>query len=259
MDKLIKEVLNKIISNGYDAYLVGGYVRDKLLGINSNDIDIATNMPFKDVKELFKYDIEYNEYYSIKFKLNNYNISITTFRKELEYENNKPIKIEYTSNIEEDYLRRDFTINAIYMDVNENIIDLHNCLDDLNNKVINVIGDINIRLNEDNTRILRALRFMSMYDFKLSEELKQFILNNKHLIVSINYNKKKEELDKIFKSNGYKKFLNFVKDNKLEDVFEFHINKVEDYDNYLDVWKSLNVSNNYIFTKKEKNYLLNVK
>ena len=61
MDKLIKEVLNKIISNGYDAYLVGGYVRDKLLGINSNDIDIATNMPFKDVKELFKYDIEYNQ------------------------------------------------------------------------------------------------------------------------------------------------------------------------------------------------------
>ena len=259
MEKIIKDILNKIINNNYDAYLVGGYVRDKLLGINSNDIDIATNMPFNVLKRLFKYEIEYKKYYCIKFKLNDYNISITTFRRELKYKDNKPIKIEYTSSIEEDYLRRDFTINAIYMDANENIIDFHNSLDDLNNKIIKVIGDINTRLNEDSTRVLRALRFMSVYDFKLSDELKSFILSSKHLIMNINYNRKKEELDKIFKSSGYKKFLKFIKDNDLEDAFEIYINEIKDCDNYLDIWKSLNVSDKYIFTKKEKNYLLNVK
>ena len=259
MDKIIKNILNKIIDNGYDAYIVGGYVRDKLLGISSKDIDIATNMPFNELKTLFKYDIEYEEYYSIKFKLNDYDISITTFRKELEYKGNKPSMVEYTSNIEEDYLRRDFAIKAIYMDVNENIINLHNSLEDLNSRIIKVIGDINTRLNEDSTRILRAIRFMSIYDFKLSNDLNSFILNNKHLIMNINYNKKKEELDKIFKSRGYKTFLKYIKDNNLEEVFDIHINEIKNYDNYLDVWKSLNVCDKYIFTKKEKNYLLNIK
>ena len=259
MDNKIKEILKKIIDKGYDAYVVGGYVRDKLLGINSKDVDIATNMPFNELKELFVWNKEFPEYYSIKFSISDYHISITTFRKELKYKNNKPVKIEYTSNIKEDYLRRDFTINAIYMDINENIIDISNSLNDLNNKVINIIGNIDIRLKEDKTRILRALRFMSTLDLNLSDELKEYILNNKDLIVSINYNKKKEELDKIFKTKGYKKFLNFIKENNLEDAFEVYFNNIKECNNYLEVWKSLKVSDKYIFTKKEKNYLLNIK
>ena len=259
MDNKIKEILNKIINKNYDAYVVGGYVRDKLLGINSNDIDIATNMPFNELKKLFTNSEVYEDYYCIKFDLGIYNISITTFRKELEYKNNKPIKLEYTSSINDDYLRRDFTINAIYMDINENIIDLNGSLNDLNNKVINVIGDINIRMNEDKTRILRALRFMSILDFNLSKELKEFILNNKELILGINYNKKKEEIDKIFKSAGYRKFLSFIKENNLEKYFEIYVNEIGDFNNYLDVWESLRYSDKYVFTKKEKNYLLNIK
>ena len=259
MDNKIKDILNKIINKNYDAYLVGGYVRDKLLGIRSNDIDIATNMPFNELEELFKHDVEFPEYYCIKFDLDAYNISITTFRKELKYKNNKPIKVEYTSNISEDYLRRDFTINAIYMDIDENIIDLNNSLKDLNNRIINVIGDIDTRIKEDNTRILRSLRFMSTLDLKLSEDLKEYIINNKQLILNINYNKKKEELDKIFKSRGYKKFLKFIKDNNLEDVFEIYVKEIKDCTNYLDVWNTLDYSDKYIFTKKEKNYLLNIK
>ena len=259
MNSIIKEILNEIINKKYDAYLVGGYVRDKLLGIDSKDIDIATNMPFNELKELFKFDIEYPEYFCIKLKKDQYDISITTFRKELEYKDNKPIKIEYTSNINDDYLRRDFTINAIYMDIDENIIDLSNSINDLNNKTINVIGDIRTKLYEDNTRILRALRFMSILGFNLSEELKTFILSNKHLISNINYNKKKEELDKIFKSRGYRTFLSFVKNNNLEDCLGIHVNEIVNSNNYLDVWKSLGISGEYIFTKKEKNYLSNIK
>ncbi len=255
----IKKILQRISNKGYKGYIVGGYVRDKLLGTDSNDIDIATDMPFNILKTTFNYDEEYPEYFCIKFKLNSYNISITTFRKELSYKNNKPISIEYTSNLKEDSLRRDFTINSIYMDEDGNIIDPVNGKEDINNRLINVIGDINIRFIEDKTRILRALRFMSILNFELSIDLKTFIIDNKDYIRDINYEKKKEELDKIFKTNGYKKFLNFIKENNLLDSFEIYFNEIKDCNTYLDVWNSLNVSDKYIFTKKEKNYLLNMK
>ena len=130
MDK-IKEILNKINNKGYSSYIVGGYIRDKLLGINSNDIDVATNMPFKMLKEAFNYEIEYPEYFCIKFRIDYYNISITTFRKELEYKNNKPVSIEYSNDLEEDAKRRDFTMNSIYVDINDNIIDVYNGINDI--------------------------------------------------------------------------------------------------------------------------------
>ncbi len=258
MDK-IKEILNKINNKGYSSYIVGGYIRDKLLGINSNDIDIATNMPFKMLKEAFNYEIEYPEYFCIKFRIDYYNISITTFRKELEYKNNKPVSIEYSNDLEEDAKRRDFTMNSIYVDINDNIIDVYNGINDINNKVINVIGDISIRLEEDKTRILRALRFMSILNFELSDELKKFIINNKSFIKEISYDKKKAELDKVFKTKGYKKLLSFIKNNDLESCFEIYFNEIKECNHYLEVWNSLNVSNKYIFTKKEKNYLSNLK
>ena len=241
----IKEILKKINDKGYESYIVGGYVRDKILGLNSNDIDIATNMPFNALRTLFVYDEEYPEYFCIKFHLESYNVSITTFRKELAYKNNKPISIKYTNILKEDALRRDFTINSLYMDFNGNIIDLYNGLNDLNKKVLNVIGDINIRLQEDKTRI--------------SDELIEYIINHKNYIKDITYEKKKEELDKIFKTNGYIKFLKFIKANDLEDSFEIYFNEIKKCDNYLDVWNSLNVSDKYIFSKKEKNYLSNIK
>lgn len=255
----MKEILNRINGLGYRSYFVGGYVRDKLLNIESKDIDIATDMPFNELKKIFDYEEEYPEYFCIKFKLDNYYISITTFRKELLYRNNKPIKIEYTNDIREDVKRRDFTINSLYMDIDDKITDFYNGIDDINNKVINIIGDINIKLKEDKTRILRALRFMSILDFKLSDELKDYINNHKDFIKEINYEKKKEELDKIFKTSGYKVFLNYIKKNNLEDSFEIYFNEIPECNNYLEVWNSLKVSNNYIFTKKEKNYLLNLK
>lgn len=257
--KKINEILNKINSKGYESYIVGGYVRDKLLSINSNDVDIATNMPFNELKNTFDYEIEYPNYFCIKFKLDCYNVSITTYRKEALYKNNKPIKVEYTSNLNMDAMRRDFTINSLYMDINGNIIDPYNGLNDIYNKKIIVIGNISKRLYEDKTRILRALRFMSILDFELSEELKEFIIRHKEYIKEIDYSKKKEELDKIFKTKGYKKFLYFIMKNRLEDSFEIHIDQIGNYDNYLDVWNSLDVSKKYVFTKKEKNYLLNIK
>lgn len=257
MNKHIKNILLNIENKGYRAYLVGGYVRDHLLNISSLDIDIATDMPYCELKEIFNTTSEFEEYNSIKFKVNEFDISITTYREELTYSNNKPVQIKYTSNIEKDSSRRDFTINAIYMDKEENIFDYYNGVKDLNNKIIRVVGNIKEKLDEDNTRILRAIRFMCVLDFNLDKDLNDYIIANKKLLNNINYNKKKYELDKIFKSKNYMKFFDYIEKNNLKEYFDIDYNSIGECENYLEVWSKLNGRDKYNFSKKEKEIINN--
>ena len=110
MEKNIKKILNTLEENGYQAYLVGGFVRDYLLGITSHDADIATNALPKDIHNIF--NSSKSNYGSVNIKFDNYNIDITTFRKDLNYVNRRPSNVIYIDNLEEDLKRRDFTINA---------------------------------------------------------------------------------------------------------------------------------------------------
>lgn len=251
MDKNIIKLLKLIENQDYRAYVVGGYVRDYLLGRISYDIDIATDMPLNKLKNIFSDYKLFESFGALKLKIKNYNISITVFRDEISYKNNKPDKLEYTASLETDAQRRDFTINAMYMDQTMNIIDPLKAMNELNNKTIKVIGDIDKRLLEDNTRILRALRFMSVLDFKLDCELFEFIIKNKHLIKNINYNKKKEELDKIFNNKNFQIFLTFIKNNNLNEYFEIDYKKVKYSSNYLGVWAQIDFSKKYNFSKTE--------
>ena len=158
MTEDLKNILLKIIDNGFEAYIVGGYVRDFLLGYESTDIDICTNALPKNLIEIFDGDnISVSSYGSIKLRSNKYNVDITTYRKEISYINGKLSEIEYINDIETDIQRRDFTINALYMDIDGNIIDKVNGKQDINDKIIHVIGDINKKFKEDPLRILRAL------------------------------------------------------------------------------------------------------
>ena len=124
MYKKAIEVLNIFFNNGFDAYIVGGYVRDKLLDIKTNDIDICTNAKPKDIVKLF--DIQSSDetqYGAVKIIYKNYNFDVTTFRKDIKYEDNrKPIKIKYINNLKKDLLRRDFTINTICIDKDNNYV-----------------------------------------------------------------------------------------------------------------------------------------
>ena len=116
------KILNILENNGYKAYIVGGYVRDKILNVKSNDIDIITNALPDEVCKIF--NIEHTDNFgSIKLKYNNYIFEVTTFRKEY-YKNNdrRPYKVEYIDDLKEDLMRRDFTINSICIDKNEDYI-----------------------------------------------------------------------------------------------------------------------------------------
>ena len=167
MEKQALKVLSILEENGYKAYIVGGYVRDKLLGIESNDIDICTSATPKEIKEIFKSSSSPN-YGSVNITYKNINFDITTFRREIKYLDNRiPIKLKYIKTIKKDLLRRDFTVNTICMDSKGNILDMLNIMDDLDNKIIKTVGNPRYKLKEDALRILRAIRFATTLNFTI--------------------------------------------------------------------------------------------
>ena len=167
MEKEVLEILNRLENNNFKAYIVGGYVRDYILNRKTNDYDIATNARPDDIIKLFSdKKIILNEKFG-NVVLNN--IEITTFRKD-EYNNSRFPKITYVDTINEDVKRRDFTINALYMNKDYEIIDTINAMEDLTNKIIKTVKDPNISFDEDPLRIIRAIRFAHMLNFEIEEE-----------------------------------------------------------------------------------------
>ena len=166
MDQNIEFVLKNLTSKGYKAYVVGGFVRDYLmLNEISNDVDITTNAPCSVITELFSsYDPKVFLYDTVKFKMGKFNFDLAHFRCEKLVGEN--LDVNFTEDLFEDSLRRDFTINAIYMDESLQCIDYHSGINDLNNKILRFIGDPVTRLNEDPSRILRYIYFLVKFDLK---------------------------------------------------------------------------------------------
>ena len=261
MEKVIYNVLKKLEDNNYESYIVGGYVRDKLLGKKGFDIDITTKARPKEVLELFpEYDVKLHEYGNVSFETDSYKFDITTFRKDIKYQDNrKPESVEYIDSFEEDLLRRDFTINSICMNVNDKIIDLHNGRKDLKKKIIRSIGDADLKMEEDALRILRAVRFASLFRFNIEESLKKAVVKNRELLKNLSYERKREELNKIFCSK-YKKYgVQLLKDLELVEPLELKdIKYVLSTNDLIGIW-SMITDADYAFTKNEKELIKKIK
>ena len=222
------KVLKLFNDNNIDAYLVGGTSRDYLLYDTFSDIDICSKALPSVNEEVLK-DFEMSNcdgkfYGVLKYKVFGREIEVTTLRKEGEYiKNRRPKSIEFIDSLYLDSLRRDFTINAIYIDANENVYDYHNGVNDLNNKVIRMIGDPLKRINEDALRILRAIRFSSYLNFEIEENLKETILSNYNLVYSLNKNTLRKEIGKFLLFKDIKEVEDlFSKFNlKLGDLYEY--------------------------------------
>ena len=254
-------VLKMIEEKGFKAYIVGGFVRDYILGIESNDIDITTNATPKQLKEIFKNTLLLNDDYgSITVMKKNVRFEITTFRKEFKYiDNRRPEKVEYIDNLEDDLKRRDFTINTICMDSNGEVIDYLNGRRDLDKKVIKTVGNASDRFEEDCLRILRAVRFATNLNFKLSDEVVNAILEKKSLLKKLSYQRKKEELDKIFTSDRAMDGIKLLIDLGLDKVLELkNLNKVKCTDSLIGVWAVLDVLDIYPFSNHEKEMIEDV-
>lgn len=260
MDKYYLEILKKIEENGFIAYIVGGFVRDKLLGIKSEDIDIITNATPKDLSKIWENGIKtYDEYGAVKIQINNHIIDITTFRKELSYQDGKPNSIEYISSLEGDLKRRDFTMNTLCMDSDENIIDILNGKKDIEERIIKTIREATIEFEEDPSRILRALRFMSELDFTLHQSIIDYIITHKETLKRINLSKRKEELDKLFRTKKVKTFLKFIKNYGLEDYIGIKSDNFKETDTVIGVWSQLEIKDSFPFTKYEYEQIKQIK
>lgn len=249
------KVLNKIENKGYKAYIVGGFVRDYIIGRTSSDVDISTNATPKQIKEIFPNTFIPNEAYgSITVIFDKVRFEITTFRKELKYINNrKPVEIEYIDDLVEDLKRRDFTINTLCIDSGGNIIDLLDNRTDIDNKIIKTVSNSVDSFSEDALRILRAVRFATVLDFELDCEIIKAIDKTKKYLSNISYNRKKSELDKIFMSKNAKYGIDLLIQLGLD--IELEINNLKEIrlsNDLIGMWSSLDVSDNYPFTKSEK-------
>lgn len=255
MEKNIKKILETLENEGYQAYLVGGYVRDYLLGVTSFDVDIATDALPKDIHRIF--NSSKNNYGSVNIKVDKLNVDITTFRKDLNYVNRRPSKVVYINNLKEDLERRDFTINAICMNKNGKIIDLLNGCKDLDSRTIKMIGSIDVKLKEDPLRIMRAIRFACILDFKIEDELYEKIKEYSYLVGDLSKERIKNELDKILISKNYKYGLELMKDTKISEVLEINYDDINYVDDLLGMWAQVKVLN-IPFTNVEKENIIKI-
>lgn len=255
MHKIIKEVLEVLNKHGYQAYLVGGFVRDTLLGIKSYDVDICTSALPKEVHAIF--NMHSNNYGGANMTIGNYNFDITTFRKESNYKNRKPEKIEYIDDLKTDLLRRDFTINTIVMDKYGKVIDLLNGIEDLNNRLIKMVGNPSKRIEEDPLRILRAIRFATILDFQIDGKLVEVIKEKKTLINNLSKTRVREELDKILCNENFKKGLNLLKDLGIAEVIGISWDEINYIDDLMGMWSQIKFTN-LPFTNNEKSNIIKV-
>ena len=200
--------------HGYHLYLVGGTVRDYLLGLPLEDMDAVTDAtPIQIVSFLPDVDTTFAHLGSLKYKDRvGIKFDITTLRKESGYlDSRHPNNIVFVKNLEDDYPRRDFTVNALYMDRDLKVYDYCGGQTDLKKHILRMVGNPDERLKEDPLRILRAIRFHLMYKLKIDKDLFEAMRDRFYLLENITDAKIKSELNKI----DYQKVSNKAK----EEIF----------------------------------------
>lgn len=256
------EVLNILFGKGYLAYIVGGYPRDMVLGIKSNDIDICTNATPKEIIDIFDTEnISDTSYGSVRVIYKNYHFDVTTFRKEIKYENNrKPVKVKYINDLKKDLLRRDFTINTMCIDKDGNLIDMLGAREDIDKKIIKTVGNPRYRIKEDSLRILRAIRFASVLDFEIDSKTFNYIKKYGYLLKSLSYSRKKEELNKIFASVNKEKARWMIIDSGIDKYLGINnLSEIVLCDDIIGIWSQLEVDEEYPFSKVEKEMIKNIR
>lgn len=256
------EVLNILFDKGYLAYIVGGYPRDMVLGIKSNDIDICTNATPKEIIDIFDTEnISDTSYGSVRVVYKNYHFDVTTFRKDIKYENNrKPVKVKYINDLKKDLLRRDFTINTMCIDKNGNLIDMLGAREDIDKKIIKTVGNPRYRIKEDSLRILRAIRFAGVLDFEIDSKTFSYIKKYGYLLKSLSYSRKKEELNKIFASANKEKARELILGSGIDKYLGIsNLSEIVLCDDIIGIWSQLEVDEEYPFSKVEKEMIKNIR
>ncbi len=209
----VKFIINTLEAAGYEAYIVGGCVRDSLMGVKPFDWDLTTSALPMQVKALFKRTIDTGiEHGTVSILLDKAAFEVTTYRVDGEYEDSRhPKKVEFTPDLEQDLKRRDFTINAMAYNEKDGLIDIFEGAKDMDRKIIRAVGIPKERFQEDALRMLRALRFSAKLDYKIENKTEQAIKTMAQDLANISVERIQMELVKLLTSNHPEKIVDAYK------------------------------------------------
>lgn len=268
----LKKLAELFKDSGHTLYIVGGFVRDKLLGVENNDIDVASSMPYDKVIEICKKNkiktIPINKTLgTLQIHLKDCFLEYTQFRKESYNStgNHTPEKVDFVDDIKTDMLRRDISINSMYLNIlNNNIIDLCSGQKDLENKIIRTTNKPEITLNDDALRILRIIRFASTLNFKIEKNTFKQIKKVLFKLNKISKERILKELNQLVVSDlkynySNQQFLKYFGKFKMyQYVFNYNLSRIRkisktDMENFYSLKKDARLIGFYILVLK--NYL----
>ncbi|MFT4144966.1 MAG: CCA tRNA nucleotidyltransferase [Mobilitalea sp.] len=223
MNFIIPDKVNKIIeelrNHGFEAYAVGGCVRDMILGRSPQDWDITTSAAPMEVKSIFRRTVDTGIVHgTVTVLMDKDHFEVTTYRLDGEYEDNRhPKEVSFTSSLTEDLKRRDFTINAMAYNEAEGVIDLFGGMEDLQKGIIRCVGSAIERFEEDALRILRAVRFSAQLGFSIEEDTLEAVKSKAENLKNISAERIRVELTKLLISDH---------PDRLRDLYNMGITKV---------------------------------
>ncbi|MEK7151512.1 MAG: HD domain-containing protein [Patescibacteria group bacterium] len=217
----VRDVLSKLERAGHEAYIVGGSVRHLIMGEEPNDWDITTNAKPDQVQAIFPDSFYENKFGTVGVKVDTEDnalrvVEITTYRIESKYTDKRhPDELKFAEKLEDDLKRRDFTINALAMDLDGKIIDLFGGKDDIKNKIIRAVGDPNERFGEDALRMMRAIRFLAQLGFNIEKDTLEAIKKNHELMRMVSQERIRDEFIGIINSSDADSGLEILRETGL--------------------------------------------
>lgn len=230
--KNVKVILDTLNKYGFEAYIVGGCVRDSILGLKPHDWDICTSALPEQVMSVFtnrpiiETGIKHGTV-TVVFEKESY--EITTYRIDGAYDDNRhPNNVQFTTDLGLDLSRRDFTINAMAYNPNKGLIDIFGGKKDLDNYVLKCVGNASERFNEDALRIMRAMRFASTYDLKIHADTLNAMMEHKELLKDISYERISSEIKKMCSASSTNSLVHIL--DQTWECLEIVCNELSDTD-----------------------------
>ncbi len=225
----VEYVINKLLKNGYEAYIVGGCVRDSLMGIEPHDYDITTSATPETVQNLFRRTIPTGlKHGTVTVLVENTPIEVTTFRNESGYNDSRhPDSVSFVTDLKEDLSRRDFTVNAIAYNSKKGIADYFGGVADIKSRTLRAVGNPNERFNEDALRILRLFRFSATLNFICEQNTLTAAIETAENLKNISSERIFAELFKAVTGENFKAFAPLIESKALEFL---KIEKLPDFD-----------------------------
>ena len=243
MPNQVAKALMMLDESGFEAYIVGGCVRDSIMGRKPSDWDITTSATPDEICSVFsefKTVLTGVKHGTVTVIIDHFNMEITTFRTEGGYsDNRRPDYVNFTTNLKDDLSRRDFTMNALAYNPESGIVDMFGGVEDIQNKLLRCVGDADTRFKEDALRIMRGIRFASVLSFEIEEKTRIAIHENKKLLENIAVERISVEFDKLLLGDYVEKILNEYKDVIAvfvpEIIATFNFDQ-RNYHHIFDVW-----------------------